>query len=211
MIKKLLLASVAALATSTAAMAADAVYETPAPPEAVEAAPVFSWSGAYVGAHGGYGFGDGEFFDGVGSASDDFDGGRFGGFAGYNWGVGNGVILGVEGDLNYDWNKNDYGAVEVGGGLNGSVRGRVGYGMDRALLYAAGGWTATEFSVEGGGVEDSATLNGWTIGAGVDYALTDRIFTRVEYRYNDFGSKDILGIDTDFKQNVINVGLGVKF
>ncbi len=41
--------------------------------------------------------------------------------------------------------------------------------------------------------------------------MTDRIFTRLEYRYNDYFEKEILGVDTQFNQHVINVGLGVKF
>ena len=212
MLKKLLLGSVAAAAISSTALAADAVVEAPAPPpQAVEAAPVFSWAGGYVGAFGGYGWGNGDFYDGVGSASDDFDGGRFGGFAGWNFDVGSNIIVGVEGDLNSDWNENSYGDVDVKTGLNGSVRGRVGYAMDRALLYAAGGWTATNFSVDGPGFGEDKMLNGWTLGAGFDYAVTDQLFTRVEYRYNDYAEKNILGVDTDFNQHVVNVGLGLKF
>ena len=79
--------------------------------------------------------------------------------------------------------------------------------MDRALLFAAGGYTGT--NIEGAGDDD--TLHGWTIGGGVDYALTDRMFTRVEYRYNDFGSGDLGGADVDFSQHTVNVGLAVKF
>ena len=51
-----------------------------------------------------------------------------------------------------------------------------------------------------------------TLRAGVDYAVTDRIFARGEYRYNDYGNKTF-GDSTkgDLKQNVINVGVGMKF
>ena len=58
---------------------------------------------------------------------------------------------------------------------------------------------------------DDDTLHGWTIGGGVDYAVTDRVFTRLEYRYNDFGSGTLGGSDVDFNQHVVNVGLAVKF
>jgi outer membrane immunogenic protein len=50
-------------------------------------------------------------------------------------------------------------------------------------------------------------FSGRTAGAGLDY----NIFGRVEYRYNDYGSKVLLGIDTDFNQNVITVGVGFRF
>lgn len=208
MIKSILLGSAAALALSTSAFAADAIYEAPAePPAVVETAPQFSWTGGYAGILTGYGWGDGE----VAGFDENFDGARFGGFAGYNWDLGNQLVVGVEGDLNYDWNEESVGALDVDSGLNWSARARVGYAMDRALLFAAGGYTGTNVSAEGAGVDEDDTLHGWTIGGGVDYALTDRMFTRVEYRYNDFGNGDLGGTDIDFTQHTVNVGLAVKF
>ncbi len=214
MIKKFLLGSAAVLAMAGAAQAADAIYEPiPEAPAAVApSSPVFSWDGAYIGLTGGYGWADGTFSNAGVATSDDFDGGRFGGFVGYNWAVSSGFVAGLEADLNYDWNENRYGtATDVETGLNGGLRARIGYGMDRALLYAAGGYTATNFSVEGPGVNVDETLHGWTIGAGVDFAVTDNIFTRVEYRYNDYGDRNILGVNTNFDQHVVGVSLGVKF
>jgi outer membrane immunogenic protein len=54
-------------------------------------------------------------------------------------------------------------------------------------------------------------FSGWTAGAGLDYALTYNIFGRVEWRYNDYGSKVLLGIDTVFNQKVVTVGVGFRF
>lgn len=211
--KKLILLSTAlAFSGASAALAADAVEQIPQAPVAVETmAPGFSWNGAYLGVLGGYGWGNGDGSFGGATASDDFDGGRLGAFVGYNWAMSSGFVVGLEGDVNYDWNENDYAGIDVGTDWSGSVRGRVGYAWDRTLLYAAGGWTATNGNIKGPGVDESETLNGWTLGAGVDYAFTDNMFARVEYRYNDFGSKNIGGIDADFDQHVVNVGLAVKF
>jgi len=36
---------------------------------------------------------------------------------------------------------------------------------------------------------DSDTFIGWTVGTGADYAVTDNILMRVEYRYTDYGDK----------------------
>jgi outer membrane immunogenic protein len=208
MIKSILLGSAAALAVSTSVFAADAIYEAPAePPVAVETVPQFSWAGGYAGILTGYGWGDGE----LAGVDESFDGARFGGFVGYNWDLGNQLVVGLEGDLNYDWNEETVGGVDFESGLNWSARARIGYAMDRALLFAAGGYTGTNVSAEAAGFEDDDTLHGWTIGGGVDYALTDRMFTRVEYRYNDFGSGDLGGADVDFSQHTVNVGLAVKF
>ncbi|PYB73016.1 outer membrane protein [Rhizobium wuzhouense] len=210
MFKTFLLGSAAAVAISTSAFAADAIYEAPAePPVAVEAAPQFSWAGGYAGILTGYGWGDGELSGVAGTES--FDGARFGGFAGYNWDLGNQLVVGVEGDLNYDWNEETVFATDIKSGLNWSARARVGYAMDRALLFAAGGYTGTNIKSDGPGGSFDDTLHGWTIGGGVDYALTDRVFTRLEYRYNDFGSGNLGGTDVKFDQHVVNVGLAVKF
>lgn len=210
MMKSILLGSAAALAISTSAFAADAIYEAPAePPVAVETVPQFSWAGGYAGILTGYGWGNGEV-EGV-AGQQDFDGARFGGFAGYNWDLGNQLVVGVEGDLNYDWNEENVAGTDFDSGLNWSARARIGYAMDRALLFAAGGYTGTNISGQGAGFDEDDTLHGWTIGGGVDYALTDRVFTRVEYRYNDFGSGNLGGTDVNFDQHVVNVGLAVKF
>ncbi|CAD7046033.1 porin family protein [Pseudorhizobium halotolerans] len=208
--RTLILAASVAMLASTSALAADAVEYVPEAPAAVEMPAAFSWSGPYLGVHGGYGWGSADV-DGVGDG--DFDGGRFGAFAGYNWEVSNGFVAGIEGDLNYDWNEEEIVAgVDGQTGLSGSVRGRVGFAMDRALIYAAGGWTATNVEVDGGALgSESDTLHGWTLGAGVDYAFTDNMFGRLEYRYNDYSEGDLGGFDVDFDQHVVQVGLGVKF
>jgi outer membrane immunogenic protein len=211
MLRTFLLTTIATLCVSgSAVMAADAVDEIPTAPTAVET-PKFSWAGGYAGIHGGYGWLNGTLSQGGASADDDFNGGRIGAFAGWNFDVGHNVIVGVEGDLNYNWNENTYSGIDVGTDISGSVRGRAGYAIDKALLFVAGGWTAQRGYIDYAGDKYNKTFNGWTIGAGVDYALTKNIFTRVEYRYNDFGSKNIEGIDFDTKQHVINIGVGVKF
>jgi outer membrane immunogenic protein len=204
-----ILAAASILTLSSAAHAADAVETIPAAPVAIEQPVVFSWAGPYAGVHGGYAWGNAES-PGFAAGEDDFDGGRFGAFVGYNWQFSNGFVAGIEGDVNYDWNENNYVGGDIDTGFSGSVRGRVGFAMDRALIFAAGGWTATNASINGAANDDD-TLHGWTLGAGVDYAFTDNVFGRVEYRYNDYGSGDLAGNRFDFDQHVINVGIGVKF
>ncbi|KAA3500828.1 porin family protein [Rhizobium rhizogenes] len=209
--KMLIVTSLLALSASTA-MAADAVYETPAPPIAQETLPVFTWSGPYLGIQGGAGWANGDFSAGGPVGSDNFDGGILGAFAGYNYQFDNNFVVGIEGDVDYNWNDNDYAGVQIGTDWQGSVRGRVGYAFDRALLYGTAGWTATRGFIETPGAgKDSTTFNGFTVGAGLDYAFTDNVFGRLEYRYNDYGDKDIFGVNTDFDQHTVKVGLGVKF
>lgn len=211
MFKSIVLASALVLSASASAMAADAVYEVPAAPVAVDA-PAFTWAGAYAGVQGGAGWLDGTFSAFGGSATQDFDGGVVGGFVGYNWQFSNGFVAGIEGDVDYNFNEESAAGIDVGTDWAGSVRGRVGYAFDRALVYGAAGWTFTNGYVKGLGVDENETFNGWTVGAGVDFAVTDNLFVRGEYRYNDFGDKDIVpGLNADLDQSVVKVGLGVKF
>ncbi|MGF9563455.1 outer membrane protein [Neorhizobium sp. JUb45] len=212
MFKTIALASALVLSASVSAMAADAVYEVPAAPVAVDA-PAFTWAGAYAGVQGGAGWLDGTFgLAGVGSAKQDFDGGVVGGFVGYNWQFSNGFVAGIEGDLDYNFNEESAAGIDIGTDWAGSVRGRVGYAFDRALVYGAAGWTFTNGYVKGAGIDENEVFNGWTVGAGVDFAVTDNLFVRGEYRYNDFGDKDIVpGLNADLDQSVVKVGLGVKF
>lgn len=217
--KLAILSSLVAL-TASGAMAADAVYEAPAaPPVAFEATPVFTWSGPYVGIQGGGSWMNGDFTSGGVTDSENFDGGRFGIFGGYQHQFDNNLVLGIEGDVSYDWNENTYAAfgsaVDVGTDWNGSVRARVGYAFDHALIYATGGWTATRGKIEGAGIDESKTFNGYTVGAGVDYAFTDNVFGRVEYRFSDYGDKDFgvagVPVNADLSQHAVTVGIAVKF
>ncbi len=204
--KKFLVATMITLASSSAVFAADMVEQP------VTAAPVFTWSGPYFGIDGGAGWLNGDFSAGGISDSEDFNGGLFGGFVGYNWQLDNSIVLGIEGNVEYNWNDKDFLGANVGSDWSGAVRARVGYAFDNALLYGAAGWTATRGFVDVPGFDkETKTFNGYTVGAGVDYAFTNNVFGRVEYRFNDYGSKDVLGIDVDADQHVVKIGLGVKF
>lgn len=72
----------------------------------------------------------------------------------------------------------------------GTVRGRLGYAMGHVLPYATGGfaWAHGTVSSTDGPVSDSATLTGWTAGAGVEIAATDRVSFKIEYLYAAFGN-----------------------
>src|SRR5690349_22035114 len=136
--KQLLLAGVA-LSVASAASAADmqARPYSKAPPATVVAA--YNWSGFYVGAMGGYGWGDTAGSGGFG-----------GGTVGYNWQFpGSQFVFGVEVDAAGASLKDSF-TDDLGGGLLitqdskinsfGSVTGRAGFAMDALLLYAKGGF-----------------------------------------------------------------------
>jgi outer membrane immunogenic protein len=171
-------ASVALLAS--AAQAADLPYEQPAAEIAV--APTFSWTGAYVGAQGGYSWGD------VGGAKP--KGFMLGGFAGYNFQLDNSpLVFGVETDLN--WSDADVrsGGAKFDSRWNGATRGRIGFAFDRFMVYGAAGVAYADTRLRFFGSKDSKTTIGWTAGGGVEAAVSDNITVRADYRYADYGSE----------------------
>jgi outer membrane immunogenic protein len=219
--KKLALSAAFILAASSA-MAADAVYEVPAAPMAQET-PLFNWSGFTAGVQGGYAWNNND--TNLVGFNADFDGGILGGFVGYNHQLDNNWVIGIEGDFEKNWGDD---SLLVGGvtafnyGLDwqGSIRGRVGYAVDRALVYGTAGWAIGRgfLDVPIAGVGEKETFNGFTVGAGVDYAFTDNVFGRLEYRYTNFGDKnfDFTGvggpvINSDLDQHAIRIGIGIKF
>jgi outer membrane immunogenic protein len=230
-IKSALLASTVTFFAFSAAQAADAiVYEEPVP---VVTAPVFSWTGGYVGGQIGYGWGKSRFsneFTAINVKPDGFLGGLY---AGYNFDLGNSFVLGVDGDVTYNNLKDSYSETDVDGTeslesklrWSGAVRARAGVAMDRFLPYIAGGVAfgsvkntlSASNAVEEVSVSQSKTLTGWTAGAGVDYAATDNVIVRLEYRYTDYGHKDFdfgvpeAGVRDKFKTNDVRLGVAYKF
>jgi outer membrane immunogenic protein len=180
--------AVAALAVAgafagSAARAADLPAYEPAP--AVEApVPSFTWTGPYLGLQAGYSWGDTD----AGKIKP--KGVVLGGYAGYNVQLdGSPVVLGVETDFNWS-NADD----KIGGGKfesrwNGATRGRVGYAFDRFLVYGAAGVAYADTRVKAGGAKDSQATIGWTVGGGAEYAVTDNVALRADYRYVAYGKE----------------------
>lgn len=196
------------LSATTATFAADPAADYDGGSQAYE------WSGLYAGASAGYAWQKGRLYSAGTSTSVDFDGARLSVFGGYNFELAPSFIMGIEGEIGHDWS--DYTTAAGGGELGtfGSVRARLGFAANRALFYVAGGYAFAEGKETVGGVTASATPDGWTLGAGVDFAMTEKMFLRAEYRHNDlktglnaFGSS----WTNTLKQDVVNIGLGVKF
>ena len=95
----------------------------------------------------------------------DTDGFLGGGFAGYN--LQNGLfVYGIEADVGYTGVKGDNGITETKSGVEGSLRGRLGFAVtDDILLYATAGGAAKRLEGQRSGGDDSNTMLGWTAGA----------------------------------------------
>ncbi len=212
MTRKLLVcaASVAALAFASGAYAADLPAYEPAP-QVSAPVPSFTWTGAYIGAQAGYSWGD----TNLGRVKP--KGGVFGGYAGYNYQFdASPVVVGIETDFNWTNIDDKAGIAKASTDWTGATRARVGYAFDHFLVYAAGGlaYADREVKVSGFG-KDSKTALGWTVGGGVEYAATDNIVARVDYRYSDFGKDNfkLNGASTrnDYTENRVMAGVAYKF
>lgn len=217
--KKLLLGSVALVAVSLAGQAFAADMPVKAV-NAVPMAP-WSWTGYYVGVHVGGAVGESNFSDPFGPSiyGDKVTTPGFlaGGQVGYNYQVGK-WVYGVEADAS--WLVSDgtntcfaYSGFYVSSSCHskpnalGTVTGRVGYAAGPAghsLLYVKGGAAFVHNDIEinvnnlfFGFVPQPAattlgnTKLGWTVGAGVEQALTPAWSMKLEYDYLGFGGSNI--------------------
>ena len=211
------------------AMAAD-MRPAPVYTKAPMMAPVFSWTGCYIGGNAGGLWAKKDWtVAGVAGSSVDVSGGLAGGQVGCNYQV-SAWVFGIQGD--YDWtNANGTASDAVFVGLTdeakikslASVTGRVGYAWDRFLGYVKGGgaWEQDEYRgfTALGANTASETRTGWTVGVGGEYAFTDWLTGFVEYDYYDFGTKtntftgDFAAVDINIKetQSVAKAGINFKF
>ena len=144
----------------------------------------------------------------AGSASLTSSGFFGGGQIGYNYQFASSWVAGIEADIEGSdikskLNVNVAGiSATAGTKLDwfGTVRGRVGYLVTpMALLYATGGWaygqTTSSLNASALGASLSSSFahdkSGWTVGGGLEYALTNRITFKTEYLYIDLGTNNI--------------------
>jgi outer membrane immunogenic protein len=118
--------------------------------------------------------------------------------AGYNWQT-NQLVLGIEADFDASGVRgtdqppiSSPGTLALKNDWQSSVRLRAGYAWDRFLLYTTGGVAFADdketltVTVDPS-YSQTNTLTGWTVGGGLEYALTNNWIGRVEVRYTDFG------------------------
>ncbi|MFD2030395.1 outer membrane protein [Ancylobacter dichloromethanicus] len=156
----------------------------------------------------------------------------------------NNVVLGIEADFNFgaledklsytaadggDPTFQDFGSITSKIEAFGTVRGRVGYAMDRFLPYFTGGLAWANVKVDenwtsyvdgayipglSGTASRSETLWGWTIGGGVEYAVTDNWTVKAEYLYADLGDINWDGAANtkiDMTMQTLKAGVNYKF
>ncbi len=109
----------------------------------------------------------------------------------------------------------------------GTVRGRFGWAMDHWLPYVTGGWAFGHGTINGTTTTTTPTTatfsasqnyNGWTIGGGVEYALTNNWSAKAEYLYINYGNGPTIAISPTLNilagrmtDNIGRLGVNYKF
>lgn len=220
---------------TSGAFAADLPPQAPPPARApaMVVAERFNWTGIYVGAHGGYGWGK---FTGaslaVATSSVDTDGWLAGGQIGANYQMGP-VVIGIQGDYAYADIKKTVAAVPPPG--SGTIKNdfvatasvRVGAAFDRVLLYVKGGgaWTRDKVSLSdgtGGTATGNFNRTGWLAGGGVEWAFYGNWSAFAEYNYLGFGNTSetptvaggfppVAAADVSLKMHIAKAGVNFRF
>jgi len=214
----LLLGGVAFMGLSSAAFAADLIVSEPVPSTVLSSGT--DWSGLYIGAHVGYGWGDWDYSGVTGADPFTFEGvepeGAIGGVQiGYNWQVDN-VVFGLQADLTLAGIEveNPPGSGEFDSlDAYGTLSGRVGLALGSVLPYVKLGGLVGTATGSYDGQTDNAAVYGWLAGAGLEVAVTDQISAFVEYDY--IGIKgdtfEFTGASVDAKGSVQTVKAGLNF
>jgi outer membrane immunogenic protein len=181
------------------------------------APPPCNWTGFYIGAHGGYAWGD-LTFEELGESSDPaykFDQTGFfgGGQIGYNLQLGSFFVFGIEGSFagsNIDddafiGDSSDRKRAHVGTDWIATAAGRVGFSFwrNRILAYAKGGAAFTNFNYltreigDNGKFEADEDRTVPLLGFGLEYALTCHWSVKLEYNHLFFDTENVTGTEHD--------------
>ncbi len=206
----LLVFTAAVLGIASAASAADMGAAAPIYSKAPAPAPVWSWSGSYIGGFVGGASGASDFtntnpFAVTPPASYKLGSTFIGGYtSGYNWQLSPSWLLGYEGETGYIHVKTQgvfptaapaFGETQVGNFYN-VWAARLGYVTGSSLIYAKGGAVLTRFDTgvftggAAGGFTNHNYALGYAVGGGWEYALDTKWSIKAEYLY--------LGFDKDF-------------
>ncbi|WP_055046258.1 outer membrane protein [Devosia sp. A16] len=212
-----LLTTVVGAGLMSSAYAADLIINEPAPVGVVDVSG--NWDGPYIGVFAGYGWGSAEqsttdaIFDGDAL---DLSGWMLGVAAGANFTVGTGIVAGIVGDIAWSdisgYDADYFTSVDID--WTGSLRGKLGFDGGAFLPYLTAGLAVANATIDFDGDSDSNTHIGWTVGAGVEFAVADNVSIDLLYRYSDYGTQTyevVPDSDVTLTAHTVSVGLNWRF
>ena len=191
----------------------------------------YDWSGLYVGGHFGYSRGNAHFtFDGADSRRE-FGALQGGVQAGVNYMLAPHWLIGAEADMSFAnfletddmvWTRpalNNASVVEKFDFVS-RLRGRVGYALDRTLIYGTAGYAgALARFIESPGTlgEEDKILrmrHGWTAGIGIEVALSSGWSAKLEYLHDQLSAANTVfpsGTQAGSKIDLNSLRLGLNW
>jgi len=152
------------------------------------------------------------------------NGGLVGGQLGYNWQFGQ-FVYGVEGDG--DWTDlrgtANFANCKLGcqtrNDFLATARGRVGFAVDRWLPYVTGGLAVGDIKANVPGLVGIDKTNaGWTVGSGLEFAISSNWTAKAEYLHVDLGHAGCsvgcglpVGNNVSLTTNVVRGGINYRF
>jgi outer membrane immunogenic protein len=185
------------------------------------APPVYNWTGFYIGANAGYGWGNTSVKDEE-SFNIKTHGWMAGLHTGYNWQFGS-LVMGPEFDIGLSGVRGkdpffDDKDIHVNQRWNGSARLRVGLPVDGLgpngmMFYGTGGLAVAGWRSKIDDIDkDSRTHFGWTVGGGIEMPFGSSVTGRIEYIYSDYGAKKYFdGAKLDPNLNAVRFGISYRF
>jgi outer membrane immunogenic protein len=169
----------------------------------------YFWQGPYVGVNLGY------QWSSVSNNSTRPNGVAGGVQAGYTWQNGN-FVFGAETDIQLSGVDDVFAPWKFSNPWFGTLRGRAGFLLNNmALFYATGGLAYGTLRAQSTltGVSESKTSLGWTIGAGIEVALTGNWTARAEYLYVDLSERSysLTGVNNGINGNILRMGVNYRF
>jgi outer membrane immunogenic protein len=199
--KKLLLGALGAIAMASSASAADMAVPYSKAPGPAMVATAYNWSGFYVGGEAGGAWSDvvylhtntGGIIDPITHHPNSWAAGAQAGFQ-YQW---NNVVTGIEGNfIATDLKATALAPISVDRSNSvridslGTVVGKLGVAFDRWMIYGKGGWAIGDTYFRRFITSTNTTTatsrdwdNGWTVGAGVEYAVLENLILGLEYNF----------------------------
>jgi outer membrane immunogenic protein len=233
--RRLVVASLTAAGLSVGFGGAASAADLPPAPvyTKVPIAPVYNWTGCYVGVHAGGGLIETTF---IGHVSDQGGGGLIGGQTGCNYQTGQ-FVFGVEGEGAWSGMTSRFSQQFFDGASSlESVRNRwdadislrVGFAIDRTLVYGKAGAALGNFEFKQAEANEpfsrssahgESTLGGLLLGAGVEYGFAPSWTAKLEYNFIGFADKDVhfntlSGPETETeaaRKQIVKVGVNYRF
>jgi outer membrane immunogenic protein len=232
--KMVLVASVLAFLGANQALAADLPIPAPLPGTSyVPIAAFKNWSGWYVGLNGGYASGSSDWtLFSASTGKFNTKGPLFGGTFGANFQYDR-FVFGLEAD--FDWSglkgSSSVAACAIIGAPFGAAcetksdwlstgRVRLGYALDRILIFGTGGLALSDIerAITQPALSDRGVRGTWTVGGGIEFAITEHWTAKAEYLLVDFGKTGCslsipvcTGGSVSLTENVVRAGINYKF